>query len=231
MAHDTALIDTALIDTALIVGATGLVGGHCLKTLLAAEDYQRVIALTRRPIGLQHPRLEEMAVDFDKLDEIDPFPAADVFCALGTTIRRAGSQHAFLKVDFEYARNVAARSSAAGAKQFVLVSSVGADPKSGNFYLRVKAELEKAIGALPFESVHFFRPSFLIGKRTETRLGESVGVAISRALQFALAGKLRKYRPMPAETLAAAMLAAARGARPGRHIYHYDDIVSLARRI
>src|SRR6266851_3585587 len=214
-------------DTALIVGATGLIGGYCLKTLLARGDYQSVIALTRRKLSMQHARLVEMWVDFDKLDEIDPFPTADVFCALGTTIERAGSQHAFLKVDFEYPKIIAERSSAAGAKQFVLVSSVGADPKSGNFYLRVKAELEKAIAALPFESVHFFRPSFLIGKRTETRLAESVGAAVARALQFALAGKLRKYRPMPAETLAAAMLAAARGARPGRHIYHYDDIVSL----
>jgi uncharacterized protein YbjT (DUF2867 family) len=217
-------------DTALLVGATGLVGGHCLKTLLEAGDYQKVIALTRRAIAAQHLRLAQMAVDFDKLDEIDPFPTADVFCALGTTIRRAGSQHAFLKVDFEYAKNVAVRSSAAGSKQFVLVSSVGADPKSSNFYLRVKAELEKAIGALPFESVHFFRPSILIGKRRETRLAESVGAAVARALQFALAGKLRKYRPMRAETLAAAMLAAAREAKPGRHIYHYDDIVSLAER-
>ena len=172
-----------------------------------------------------------MVVDFEKLEEIDPFPTADIFCALGTTIRRAGSQHAFLKVDFEYARNVAVRASAAGAKQFVLVSSVGADPKSGNFYLRVKAELEKAIGALPFESVHFFRPSFLIGKRTEKRLAESVAAAILPPLQFALAGKLRKYRPIQAETLAAAMLAAAREAKPGRHIYHYDDIVSLAARL
>jgi uncharacterized protein YbjT (DUF2867 family) len=218
-------------DTALIVGATGLVGGYCLKALLESEDYRSVIALTRRPLGEQHPRLVPMLVDFDKLEEIDPFPTADVFCALGTTIKRAGSQHAFLKVDFEYAKNVAERSAAAGAKQFVLVSSVGADPKSSNFYLRVKAELEKAIGALPFESVHFFRPSVLIGKRTQKRLGESVGAAIARALQFALVGKLRKYRPMPAETLAAAMLAAARQARPGRHIYHYDDILSLAQRL
>src|SRR6266404_4453976 len=177
-------------DTALIVGATGLIGGYCLKTLLARGDYQSVIALTRRKLGAQDPRLVEMRVDFDKLDEIDPFPAADVFCALGTTIRRAGSQHAFLKVDFEYARNVAARSSAAGAKQFVLVSSVGADPKSGNFYLRVKAELEKAIGALPFESVHFFRPSLLTGKRAEWRLTEAAAIAAARLGQFALLGKL-----------------------------------------
>jgi uncharacterized protein YbjT (DUF2867 family) len=218
-------------DTALIVGATGLVGRYCLKTLLERGDYQSVITLTRRPVAEQHPRLVQMTVDFDKLEEIDPFPAADVFCALGTTIRRAGSQHAYLKVDFEYARVVAERSAAAGAKQFALVSSVGADPKSSNFYLRVKAELEKAISAMPFESVHFFRPSFLIGKRDEIRLGESLGAAALRALQFALAGKLRKYRPMPAETLALAMLAAVREARPGRHIYHYDDILSLAQQL
>jgi uncharacterized protein YbjT (DUF2867 family) len=100
-------------DTALIVGATGLVGGYCLKALLDGEDYRSVIALTRRPLDVQHPRLVPMIVDFEKLDEIDPFPAADVFCALGTTIERAGSQHAFLKVDFEYGKNVAERSAAA----------------------------------------------------------------------------------------------------------------------
>jgi len=218
-------------DTALIVGATGLIGGYCLKTLLARGDYQSVIALTRRKLGAQDPRLVEMTVDFDKLDEIDPFPAADVFCALGTTIERAGSQHAFLKVDFEYPRIIAERSAAAGAKQFVLVSSVGADPKSGNFYLRVKAEVEKAVSAQPFESVHIFRPSVLIGKRSEIRLAEAATVTAARAVQFALMGKLRKYRPIAAKTVAAAMLAAARESKPGRHIYHYDDIVSLAERL
>src|SRR5258708_35664086 len=158
-------------------------------------------------MGLSDPALEEIAVDSDKLDEIDPFPAADVFCALGTTIRRAGSQHAFLKVDFEYARNVAARSSAAGAKQFVLVSSVGADPKSGNFYLRVKAELEKAIGALPFESVHFFRPSFLIGRRADQRLGAAVGGAIAGERTFGHADRRSQSSPAHAQTGNSARLA------------------------
>lgn len=216
------------MNTALVVGATGLVGGECLKTLLAGGAYERVIALTRRPLKQQHPRLVEMVVDFDKLEEIEPFPAADVFCAIGTTIAKAGSQADFLKVDFEYPRIIAERSAAAGATQFLLVSSVGADPQSSNFYLRVKAQLEKAVAARPFESVHFFRPSFLIGQREEFRLGELLGGAASRVFQFALAGKLRKYRPIRAATVAAAMAAAARKAEPGRHIYHYDDILSLA---
>src|SRR5438477_2183148 len=138
-------------DTALIAGATGLVGGYCLRALLESGDYQNVITFTRRPLATQHPRLIQTIVDFEKLGEIEPFPAGDVFCAMGSTIRRAGSQHAFLRVDFEYPRTIAERSAAAGARQFLLVSSAGADPKSSNFYLRVKAELEKAVTALPFE--------------------------------------------------------------------------------
>jgi uncharacterized protein YbjT (DUF2867 family) len=218
-------------DTALLVGATGLVGAYTLKALLAREDYQTVIALNRRPLAVQHPRLVQSIVDFDKLEEIDPFPAADVYCALGSTIKRAGSQHAFLKVDYEYPRMIAERSAAAGSKQFALVSSVGANPKSSNFYLRVKAETERAVSGFAFESVHIFRPSFLVGKREELRLGESIGVAVSNILQFALVGKLRKYRPIRAEILAAAMLAAVDEGKPGRHIYHYDEIVALAGRI
>ena len=219
------------METALVVGATGLVGNQCLKTLLDREAYERVIAFTRRPLGQQHPRLVETIVDFDKLEELEAFPTADVFCALGTTIEKAGSQPDYLKVDFEYPRIIAERSAAAGATQFLLVTSVGADPRSGNFYLRVKAQLEKAITEMAFASVHVFRPAFLIGSREEFRLGEILGVTASRALQFALVGKLRKYRPIAASTVAAAMAVAAREARPGRHIYHYDDITSLASRL
>jgi uncharacterized protein YbjT (DUF2867 family) len=216
------------MDTALVVGATGLVGSQCLKTLLDRGAYQQVIAFTRRPLGVQHPRLVETVVDFDKLEEIEPFPVADVFCALGTTIGKAGSQADFLTVDFEYPRIIAERSAAAGATQFLLVSSVGADPLSGNFYLRVKAQLEKAITSRSIESVHIFRPSFLIGEREEFRMGEFFGVMASRALHLVPIEKLRKYRPIEAATVAAAMAAAAREAKAGRHIYHYDDIISLA---
>lgn len=215
-------------DTALVAGATGLVGGLCLDALLSSGVYEKVIALTRRPLGREHPRLVETIVDFDKLEELEPFPAADVFCALGTTIAKAGSQHAFLKVDYEYPRILAERAAAAGAGQFLLVSSVGADPKSGNFYLRVKAELEKAVSARPFEAIHIFQPSFLVGSRAELRLGEALGGSAARLGQFAMVGKFRKYRPIEASTVAAAMVNAAREARPGRHVYQYDQIRALA---
>ena len=215
-------------DAALLLGATGLVGSHCLDALLESGAYERVIAFTRRPLGREHPRLVETIVDFTKLADIDPFPAADVFCAIGTTMAKAGSQHAFLKVDFEYPNLIAGRSAAAGAKKFLLVSSVGADPKSSNFYLRVKAELEKAVNARPFESVHIFRPSVLIGSRAEFRLGESLGVLGARAAEFAMVGKWRKYRPIAASAVAAAMVKAARQNKPGRFVYHYDEILGLA---
>jgi uncharacterized protein YbjT (DUF2867 family) len=220
-----------MMDTAMVIGATGLVGGHCLSALLDSGPYERVIAFTRRPLGWEHPRLTETIVDFDKLEDLEPFPAADVFCAMGTTIDKAGSQHAFLKVDFEYPRIVAERAAAAGAKQFLLVSSVGADPQSGNFYLRVKAQLEKAVSGRAFEAVQIFRPSGLIGTRQETRLVETLGVGAARLAQFAMAGKLRKYRPIEAAVVAKAMVAVARDGEPGRHIYHYDEILAWAARL
>src|SRR5271165_3670834 len=105
-------------DTALLVGATGLVGGCCLDALLESGVYEHVIAFTRRPIGKEHPRLVQTILDFAKLAEMEPFPAGDVFCALGTTMAKAGSQHAFLKVDFEYPNLIAQRSVEAGARKF-----------------------------------------------------------------------------------------------------------------
>jgi uncharacterized protein YbjT (DUF2867 family) len=216
--------------TALIAVATGLVGSQCLALLLEGGDYERVVALTRRPLSVRHPRLVELVVDFEKLEEAGPFPPADVFCALGTTIKQAGSQAAFRRVDFDYHRLIAGRSVAAGAARFLLVSSVGADSKSRNFYLRVKGELEQAVSALPFEAVHIFRPSVLMGERSQWRAGEAVGIAVARAAQFALVGAWRKYRPIPAVTVAKALAAAAQGRRAGRHVYHYDEIRSLAER-
>ena len=215
-------------ETALLIGATGLTGGRCLDALLASEAYERIIVFTRRPLGREHPRLIETIIDFDKLEEIEPFPVADVFCAMGTTIAKAGSQHAFLKVDFEYPRIIAERAAAAGSQQFLLVSSVGADAKSSNFYLRVKAELEKAVSARSFESVSIFRPSFLIGARGEFRLTDVFAGPSMHAAQFAMIGKFRKYRPIRADAVASAMVSAARQCKPGRRIYHYDEILALA---
>jgi len=210
---------------AVIVGASGLVGRECLDLLL--ERYETVTALVRKPLGFRHPHLVERRMEFDKLGTIEIPTQAHVFCTLGTTIKKAGSEAAFRRVDFEYPHLLAQRAAAAGGARFMLISSVGASAQSKNFYLRVKGELEDAVRALPLDGVHIFRPSFLMGDRAEPRSGEQLGIAMARVLQFALLGPLRKYRPIRAGVLARAMVHAAQ--TPGTQIYHYDEMVTLAR--
>jgi len=212
---------------AVIAGASGLVGRECLRLLL--NRYPSVTSLVRKPTARQHPRFTERRIDFDRIDTIEIPRGAHVYCALGSTIKKAGSEAAFRRVDFDYPKMLAARAAAAGAARFVLVSSVGADKESRTFYLRVKGELEEAIATMPLDAAFFFRPSVLIGDREEKRPGEAIGIGVARALSFALLGPLRKYRAIPAETVAEAMVAAANSQERGVHIYHYDEILRLAR--
>lgn len=207
---------------AVIAGATGLVGGECLKLLL--DRYDTVTAFVRRSTGRTHARLLERHIDFDRLGTMEIPPGAHVYCALGTTIKTAGSQEAFRHVDYDYPKMLAERTADAPGTRFMLVSSVGANARSGNFYLRTKGELEDAVRALPIEAVHIFRPSVLVGERTESRPGERFGIVMTEALGFLLLGALRKYRAMPAPVLAAAMVAAANRDARGQFIYHYDEI-------
>jgi uncharacterized protein YbjT (DUF2867 family) len=215
---------------ALIAGASGLVGGLCLNLLLDSTVYSRVIALVRRKIAIEHPRLMQRIVDFDDLPPLRLFRPVDVFCALGTTLKKAGSEAAFRRVDFEYPRAIAERAIQAGARQFVLVSSAGAAAHSPNVYLRTKGQLEVAIGRLPFAAVHIFQPGFLAGERVEQRRGETLAIRAVRSVERALVGPLRKYRPVDAADVAAAMVAATDAADPGCHVYRYDEILRMARR-
>jgi uncharacterized protein YbjT (DUF2867 family) len=210
-------------NAAVIAGASGLVGQECLRLLL--NRYDSVTSLVRKPTGREHPRLTERRIDFDVLASIEIPKDAHVYSALGTTIKKAGSEEAFRRVDFDYPKMLAGRTTA----KFVLVSSVGSDKASGNFYLRVKGELEDAIAQMPLEAALFFRPSVLVGDREEKRTGEGIGIGIGRALSFALLGPLRKYRPIPAGTVAEAMVSAANGDAKGVQIYHYDEMLRLAR--
>jgi uncharacterized protein YbjT (DUF2867 family) len=213
-------------NTAVIAGASGLVGQECLRLLL--NRYPSVTSLVRKPTGRQHLRLIERRIDFDRIDTIEIPRGAHVYSALGSTIKKAGSEAAFRHVDFDYPKMLAERAAAAAAR-FMLVSSVGADRTSGNFYLRVKGELEEAIAKMPLDAALFFRPSVLIGDREEKRAGEGIGIVVARALSFVLAGPLRKYRAIPAGTVAEAMVSAANSAENGVRIYHYDDMLRLAR--
>jgi uncharacterized protein YbjT (DUF2867 family) len=215
--------------TALLAGGTGLVGHACLQALLEDPAYEKVIALTRRAFtGPASPKLMPVLFTQESIGSLALPPVTDVFCALGTTIRKAGSQQAFRQVDFDLPMSVARLGLGCGAKSFILCSSVGADSASRNFYLRTKGELEQALQALPFTSVQILRPSILVGSREESRPGEAAGVWLGRLFQFALAGSLRRYRPVSAQAVGQAMAAAARDAQSQKAVYEYDAICRLA---
>ncbi len=214
---------------ALLAGASGLVGGHCLARLLAEPAYTHVITLGRRPLDRADPKLEQRVVELDRLGTVGfEFPrATDVFCCLGTTMKRAGSEAAFRQVDFTFVVSLAGLALGSGAQQFLLVSSLGASPTSRIFYSRVKGETEAAVSALPFEGRQILRPSILVGERREHRGGESFGLAMMRGTAFAMIGPLRKYRPIAAATVAEAMVRVAVRAPRGVNIYESDEIERL----
>jgi uncharacterized protein YbjT (DUF2867 family) len=217
--------------TLVLAGATGLVGAAALEAALAGG--WRVAALVRAGRQLQaRQNLETLSCDFDALDALAPrlsalAPAAFV-CALGTTIRTAGSQAAFARVDRDYVASFAALGVSCGATGFALVSSVGADAGSSNFYLRTKGEAEQAIRAAGFAHVEIFRPSFLMGERAEHRLGERLAIPVARVLSPLLAGPLSIYRPIPAGTVGRALIAGVSRDEAGVFVRHYDEIARLA---
>lgn len=215
--------------TALIAGATGLVGQACLARLLAATEFSRVIALVRRPLEIVSPRLQVEVVDFDHPEQMRPFDVDAAFCALGTTIARAGSQAAFRAVDYGAVLAVADLAAQGAARDFVLVSSVGADASSGNFYLGVKGEAEAAVARRPFRAVHVLRPSLLLGDRQESRPAEAVFRRVAPLFNPLLLGPLRPYRAVAAEVVGAAMVEAVLEGTEGHRILFYDTIVALAR--
>ena len=214
--------------SALLFGASGLIGGHLLRLLVGDAAYDRVTVPVRKPLSLRHPKLRELVVDFEHLDkQKDALRGQDVFCCLGTTIRAAKSQSAFRKVDFTYVAHAASLAAANGAEQFLLVSSLGADKNSGTFYLRVKGDIEEAISTLPFKAVQIFRPSVLIGEREQVRFGETLAIAVMKLVSVVLIGGLRRYRAIEAQTVARAMLSAAKQENAGVVVYESDRIQIL----
>jgi uncharacterized protein YbjT (DUF2867 family) len=219
----------SLNKQALLAGATGLVGGHVLNRLLSHPAYARIEVLVRRELPIRDAKIVQRVVDFDHLEAGLNITADDVFCCLGTTIGKAGSQEAFRRVDHDYPLALGKLGKAAGAQQFLLVSSLGANARSRVFYSRVKGETERDVAALGFEKVVFMRPSILRGERQEYRAGEKAGIFIRRIIAPLMAGRLRKYRPIDADDVAAAMLYAANHDVPSGPV-ESDEIARLAQR-
>jgi uncharacterized protein YbjT (DUF2867 family) len=203
-----------------ILGATGLVGSECVRVFAESREFERVSALVRRPLptSIAPSRVETHIIDFDRLDAAaEHFRVSHVVCALGTTMRKAGSREQFRRVDHDYPLAAARLGLSQGAQHFLLVSALGANARSRIFYSRVKGEVEDAILALRYRCVTIVRPSLLLGERGEFRLGESIGKLFAGMTP-------RRYRPVHARQVAATLLRAAVEDRPGVRLIESREI-------
>lgn len=227
--------------TAIIWGSTGLIGSELKKILNNDPRYGKIFCPVRKfstsekaksshniNIGRSNTRsqefgkITEVEINFDELDEniqsgntsqIKPFQADHVFVTLGTTIKKAGSQEAFRRVDYDYCLLAGKTAEVTGAKVFSLVTAIGSDAKSSIFYNRVKGELEDAVSQLNIPKIRVFQPSLLLGNRNEFRLGEKVAEVVSTPLSFLLMGGLKKYRPIHGREVAEKMVVVANEGR------------------
>ncbi len=200
-----------------------------LELLLDSNDYEKVITFVKRDTGIKHPKLTQHIVDFDKPETYKNFITGDdFFCTIGTTIKKAGSKEAFRKVDFEYPSQFASCAAQNKVKQFLIVSSLGADLNSGNFYLKTKGETEVFLKDSDFESVAVLQPSLLLGNRTEFRLGEKIGAFFMKTFSFIFLGKLKKYKPIESTAVAKALLKVAQRNDKGFKTYESDTLQQIA---
>jgi uncharacterized protein YbjT (DUF2867 family) len=207
--------------TALIAGATGLVGGALLRQLVARKEYGEIRVIGRRPPAHEAGKVKFVASDFANLGALGSALAVDdVFCCLGTTIRKAGSQAAFERVDYHMVLDLARATKAAGARRFLVVSAVGASLKSPAFYSRLKARMEKAVTDVGFEATHAVRPSLLLGHRQEFRPAEFAAAKLAPLLGPLFVGPLKKYRPIHADDVARALITLALRNETGAHAHH-----------
>lgn len=211
---------------AIILGSTGLVGSSLTKQIENFNAFSKVFLLVRSKTDrVSSDKIEEICIDFEdestfpKLENIDA-----VFCCLGTTIKKAGSQENFRKVDFDFVVKTAAYYQTLGAKHFLVVSAVGVSDKSKIFYNRVKGEMEKAVANLGYPNVSIFRPSMLGGNREEFRFGEWFGTVFLKAIQWAFIGRMKRYKIIDAEKVAKSMLISSKEGKETIEIIESEEM-------
>ncbi len=212
---------------ATIIGATGLIGGHLLQQLKQDESYNTLRLLVRRPFKNDSSKVEIKLIDFNDHEsfKLGIDGSAVVFCTVGTTQKKVkGNKEAYRKIDHDIPVKAARFCKETGCDNFLIVSSVGADAKSKNFYLQLKGEVEDEIKKMNLESVSVFRPSILLGDRKESRPAERIGQIAMQTFSFVLINNIRKYKPIHAKEVGAAMIYAAKQQKPGFSIYEYDEI-------
>jgi len=213
-------------QTALILGASGLIGHHLLQILLESSHINKVRALVRHSLDISHPKLEQIIIDFNDLDKFkESIGKGDfIFSCIGTTMKKVkGDKNLYKKIDFDIPVNAARFGLDAGYKKFLLVSAHLANSNSLIFYNRLKGETEEIISTFPFEAIHIFRPSFLIGQRKESRLAE---LTVGKFMQYISPLLPSAYKPILAATVAKAMLSAALTKDKGIHYHSYQQIIA-----
>ncbi len=207
---------------AVIAGGTGLTGSKILQLLVEDPSFTRVIALTRRPLSLQNPKLEERIItDFENISNTLLIPSGAIFfCALGTTLKNAGSKSAFRSVDFDAVVQFGQLAKKSEAKAFIVISAAGANPDSPIFYNQVKGEAERALRILAIPSTVIFRPGLLIGDRQESRPAERIGIIIARAFP----GKWIRSFATRVDALAHRVVMEAKAPTPGIKVIEARDL-------
>ncbi|MFN3840383.1 MAG: oxidoreductase [Cyclobacteriaceae bacterium] len=208
--------------TALVAGSSGLVGKQVLTLLMENDRYTQIKAISRSPLTITHPKIVNLVLNFDRLSEsYQQLKADDVFCCLGTTIRKAGSAKAFRKVDYDYPVELAKLTRNQGAQTFLLITALGADKHSRIFYNKVKGEVEEALKGAGFNALHIFRPSLLLGARDESRAGEDAAKIFYKLFGWVIP---EKYKAIEAAKVARAMIACAARNEAGTFIHESKEL-------
>lgn len=215
---------------AVVAGGTGLTGGFLINELENNPDFDSVVALTRKE-RKNTEKTTWKVVDFEDHEALlEITKGVDVvFCCLGTTIKKAGSQNQFYKVDYEYVVNLAKAAKSNNVRQFSIMSAIGADAKSKVFYNRVKGEMEEAIHSLGFDELIIFQPSLLLGPRDERRFGESMGIFFGKLFAPLLFGNMKNYHPIHVSHIAKAMVAEAKIIKDRKRALLYRDIMEMSK--
>jgi uncharacterized protein YbjT (DUF2867 family) len=218
-----------MANKAVIAGASGLVGSELLSILLQSTQYDEVLILVRKELPVQHKKLVQLIVDFDNLDQHQQVINGHViFCCLGSTKSKTPNLSVYRKIDHDYPVKLAQIAAKNKVSHFHLISAIGANSKSGNFYTKIKGETENDVQAAGIRSLHIYQPSLLTGNRKEHRLAERIAINIMKVIDPLLIGGLQKYRSIAAATVAMAMFKQSLNQEEGVFVHPSDHIKQLA---